>query len=832
MAKTLDLLINANYKGGPAFRKAQGDIDKLEKDSEKAGKAAGASFRGLAAGIGVAGAALGAIAVGAKVAWDTLNEGAALQLTEDRFNKLATSINSTGDALLGKLKEATRGMMSDASLMASATDMISLGLAKTEEQAVRLVTVVGTMGWDMQQVILTFANNSKMRLDALGLSVEEVTRRQQELVAAGMSLDEAFDLAVIEAGEAKMDIMAASTGSATVSLKQFTAALQNANDEFKKTFAQELTDNIASAAGGAESLGENLEYAAEGAAKLFAMLASGPIDALAAVGQTANLGDLSRQFIDLGGNIDEFRRQFPTAFSQGRASAEATAEAIAALESEIVRLEAAAEAANPELNDVYQWSLQMAEGAEEVVTALKDMGDESSDVSGHLAAMAGLAQAAGKKLTGMGKDADAAADSLAGIGERAREGLDEAAVAAEENARRIGEAFQEAALQASGAFADAITGLKDWQIPDLVTPDRDVSWTFGGPSDEQLRIMEEYQQGYDSAAQEVANLQAGIGAFGLEQDDLNKKLETANAEMAYYSGLMAAMALPAEQVGTAHQNLAFNMDMVNQAMYDSGVALGAPVTLLGELGTALYDATGGAQGFTPAMADAAVKAAIFKGALDTLTQQWKLGQLDTSEFMASVQGVVTELETQTVAEIEVKLKQGQNPARELWAHLPAEERVQEMEVEMTPVDAALWAALDTLDAEMEVPRTITMDADYTSVTTAIGTIQADIAAIDGTVPFKADTASTDIATRRLQNTRIDIPVYYVAQNSPPTGSSATGGGSGSGPGRSSWGGKGQFSPAVTINFNGAVNNPNALQRAIRDGMSDFYAAVSREGVAL
>jgi hypothetical protein len=56
MGKTLDLIINANYKGGPAFRKAEADVDNLEKDAKRSGAAAGSAFRGLAAGIGVAGA--------------------------------------------------------------------------------------------------------------------------------------------------------------------------------------------------------------------------------------------------------------------------------------------------------------------------------------------------------------------------------------------------------------------------------------------------------------------------------------------------------------------------------------------------------------------------------------------------------------------------------------------------------------------------------------------------------------------------------------------------------------------------------------------------------
>ena len=97
-------------------------------------------------------------------------------------------------------------MISDAELMASASGIVSLKLADNEEQVVRLATVVGTLGWDMQQVILTFANLSTMRLDALGLSVDEVKQKQKELMDQGMSAAAAFTEAVIQAGAATPDV--------------------------------------------------------------------------------------------------------------------------------------------------------------------------------------------------------------------------------------------------------------------------------------------------------------------------------------------------------------------------------------------------------------------------------------------------------------------------------------------------------------------------------------------------------------------------------------------------------------------------------------------------
>jgi hypothetical protein len=170
----------------------------------------------MATGLAVASAAFVGVGLAAQQAYATLRAGAELQTTTERFGKLAASIGTTADVMLGKLREATKGMISDAELMASASGIVSLKLADNEEQVVRLATVVGTLGWDMQQVILTFANLSTMRLDALGLSVDEVKQKQKELMDQGMSTAAAFKEAVIQAGEARLDVGGVSESEAGV----------------------------------------------------------------------------------------------------------------------------------------------------------------------------------------------------------------------------------------------------------------------------------------------------------------------------------------------------------------------------------------------------------------------------------------------------------------------------------------------------------------------------------------------------------------------------------------------------------------------------------------
>jgi hypothetical protein len=91
-------------------------------------------------------------------------------------------------------------------LMAGASDMLALGLAKSHDQAVRLTAVAGALGWNMDQLTLTITNETTMRLDSLGLSLESVKGRYEALKAAGMEGQQAMTQAVIEAGEAMVNL--------------------------------------------------------------------------------------------------------------------------------------------------------------------------------------------------------------------------------------------------------------------------------------------------------------------------------------------------------------------------------------------------------------------------------------------------------------------------------------------------------------------------------------------------------------------------------------------------------------------------------------------------
>jgi hypothetical protein len=199
----------------------------------------------------------------AQQAYQYVSEGTQLATTAHQFDALAISIGSTADALLGDLKTATRGTISDANLMASATSIMSLGLADTSEETVRLASLVGKLGWDMNQVTLTLANQSTMRLDSLGLSVEDVTGRIDALKAAGYSADQAFKFAILDAGEEKVQLLGDAADTTAGKLKILETNVANAGDSFKMAFSQQIITDVNSMAGGLFEASDSAEQFAE-----------------------------------------------------------------------------------------------------------------------------------------------------------------------------------------------------------------------------------------------------------------------------------------------------------------------------------------------------------------------------------------------------------------------------------------------------------------------------------------------------------------------------------------------------------------------------------------
>ena len=228
--------VAAKFTGEGELRRGAAEFERLGRQAKTAlstttaavGNATGNAFRGLAEGAVVAGAAYFAVAAAARKAYAALQQGVELQTTTERFGKLATQINSTSDALLGKLRAATQNTIPDMQLMAAASEVMFARLAENEDQAARLTAVMASLGWDTGKVASAFSGLNETRLNALGLSIDEVKQKQSELISQGMDMASAYREAIIQAGEARLEVNGIS--EAEQSFKQATTAVTNYKD--------------------------------------------------------------------------------------------------------------------------------------------------------------------------------------------------------------------------------------------------------------------------------------------------------------------------------------------------------------------------------------------------------------------------------------------------------------------------------------------------------------------------------------------------------------------------------------------------------------------------
>ena len=139
-------------------------------------------------------------------------------------------------------------MVSEVDLMAGATDLMSLGLAKTHDQAVRLTTVVGQLGMDMNQLTLTLSNRTTMRFDSLNVAVDGFDEKLKGLEATGMDTNDAFTEAFLQQAEEQVLKVGDAADSAVGSYKRWTAATSDLKDMTKQLANDGFEPLIASAA--------------------------------------------------------------------------------------------------------------------------------------------------------------------------------------------------------------------------------------------------------------------------------------------------------------------------------------------------------------------------------------------------------------------------------------------------------------------------------------------------------------------------------------------------------------------------------------------------------
>ncbi|MDD3954687.1 MAG: hypothetical protein PHY82_12315 [Lentisphaeria bacterium] len=227
-----------------ALNKASGDLNKVKQDisgvkdaGEKGGTAIqgfGDSLSGMMGKAALVAGVVAGVGLAMKEVYESAKEAAELDYAAARFGNLTESIGTTSDALLTDMKAATKGMVSDADLIASAGDFMALGLAKTHDEVVRLTTVAGALGMNMNQLVLTLTNQTTMRFDALGVSVDGFDAKVKALEESGMSASEAFSEAFLQQAEEQIRKVGSASDYAIGDVKRFEASIENLGNTAKE----------------------------------------------------------------------------------------------------------------------------------------------------------------------------------------------------------------------------------------------------------------------------------------------------------------------------------------------------------------------------------------------------------------------------------------------------------------------------------------------------------------------------------------------------------------------------------------------------------------------
>lgn len=712
MAKVIDIEVSGSYKGANAIKKAAADVDELDAGAQKTKQSFGDMAKNLGLAAGVAGAAMASLAVAGAAAYDALKEGAVLADTKDDFDDLAASIGTTADALESRLGGATAGLVSNTQLIADATTMMSTNLGLSEERIIAFAGAAAELDWDLNTLTDTLNTKMTRGLKELGVNIDETKARIAELEEAGYSADDAFQMALLEAAATKIEMVGKKSEETAGKIQILENVWTNTTDAFKEEFARAMADQMGIVSDSAVEAGENMEMAAEGAARLAAAMTQPFTDLFIGSGVLLQIKDYRQEVEELAVSMEDVskaRQLWLESTKPGHtlednmAILEEMAELVARLNDEYAR-------ANPELKYIDGW-VDTRDAIEEAVVAVErfDKAAQRITIDAKRLPLQELADLA----FAWEKSEDAVSgyeDSVMGLAELAADGIEAHREAADESA-----AYYEASARSmSGAFSAA---LEEGAMPD----------------------------------------------FG-------------------------------------------NMDAMRESAFAMAEAFGITVPVLADIGVQM--------GIIDSQtAEAAGKAALFQGAMGVLLNQLASGAIDPTQFTTAVDQMVSDLENNTVVDLQVNLVAKQEAIQSIrdmdWLPQAAQDAmIVNANLEITVSDQALKDAIGMIDGIPDNDeKIITFTPEDQAVLDSVLAIDTAITGIPGVVLFKPE--ATDV-----YNTISDIDgrVVTVYVNYVNTGAPSPSGGGGGGP-----------TPAPR-------SAPTSKSNDTAD-FPDFYAQIRQEGVA-
>lgn len=253
MAKLTEIVVAIEAEGVQevldALKKVDGAQAKIadatkKSQGEQQGALGGmkASWQDMAMGVNQA-LQIARVAIEAgKAVYNFSKEGAQLDFVAGKFDRLSESVGVTSASLMTDLRSATQGLMSDSTLMQSASDFMSLGLADTSDEVIRLTSVAGQLGMNMNQLVLTLSNKTTMRFDQLGLSVAGFDEKVKALEASGLSANDAFTEAFLQQAEAQIDKVGSIADTSAGQIMKFESSMTQIGDNMKRNVSEPFSD--------------------------------------------------------------------------------------------------------------------------------------------------------------------------------------------------------------------------------------------------------------------------------------------------------------------------------------------------------------------------------------------------------------------------------------------------------------------------------------------------------------------------------------------------------------------------------------------------------------
>jgi hypothetical protein len=260
--ENIKLTITADDKASKQIKEVDKSLEDLGKESKSAGEKFNNTFTELWSKVQLGVMAFQQVYKAAQEFYKFAREGAELEFTISKFDRLSESIGTTTDALLKDLKKATDGTMSDMELMGAATDFMTLGLAKSHDEVVRLTSVASQLGMNMNQLVLTLTNQTTMRFDALGVAVDGFDDKVKALKDSGMDANAAFTEAFLQQAEEQIAKVGSVTDETIGTFMRFEAAIDNLAVQTKLNAAPALEDLIKVLTDGINVLGGNKGWSA------------------------------------------------------------------------------------------------------------------------------------------------------------------------------------------------------------------------------------------------------------------------------------------------------------------------------------------------------------------------------------------------------------------------------------------------------------------------------------------------------------------------------------------------------------------------------------------